>query len=110
MKFILIIIFYLSYFSKSYAFCLFNCDEITVNLTCDEQPLIVDKKYMYEYFGKAVNKYKIVSRDDTYVSGYLKGKSGFTYDVTLNLVQNTLIVNKKNRNTGISGSYTKNCY
>ena len=46
----------------------------------------------------------------TYVSGFLKGKSGFNYDVFLDLSGKTLTVNKKDRKTGIAGSYSKDCY
>ena len=62
----------------------------------------VDNNYIYESFGSgAVNKYKISNRTSTYVTGNLKGSSGFNYDVTLDLNMRVLKVNKKDRKTGI---------
>ena len=80
-------------------------------LKCGGNTIKVDKKYIYQYFGSsAVDKYKITNKESTYVSGFLKGKSGFNYDVFLDLVGKTLTVNKKDRKTGIAGSYSKDCY
>ena len=81
-----------------------------INLKCGNANVRVDNNYIYETFGGgAVNKYKISNRTSTYVAGNLKGSSGFNYDVTLDLNMRVLKVNKKDRKTGISGGYTKNC-
>ena len=94
-----------------YAFCIFNCKVVSVNLVCNGNPVKEDKKYIYEYFGNGdVNKYKITNKNISYVSGFLKGRSGFNYNASLDLVGETLTVNKTDRDTGISGSYTKECY
>ena len=82
-----------------------------ISMVCGGNKIKVDKKYIYQYFGSGdVDKYKITNRETTYVSGFLKGKSGFNYDVFLDLAGKTLTVNKKDRKTGIAGSYSKNCY
>ena len=82
-----------------------------ISLVCGGNKIKVDKKYIYQYFGSgAVDKYKIKKKETTYVSGFLKGKSGFNYDVFLDLSGKTLTVNKKDRKTGIAGSYSKDCY
>ena len=81
-----------------------------INLICGNGNVRVDNNYIYESFGSgAVNKYKISNRTSNYVTGNLKGSSGFNYDVTLDLNMRVLKVNKKDRKTGISGGYTKNC-
>ena len=82
-----------------------------ISLVCGGNKINVDKKYIYQYFRSgAVDKYKIKKKETTYVSGFLKGKSGFNYDVFLDLSGKTLTVNKKDRKTGIAGSYSKDCY
>ena len=82
-----------------------------ISLVCGGNKIKVDKKYIYQYFGGGdVDKYKITNRESTYVSGFLKGKSGFNYDVFLDLSGKTLTVNKKDRDTGIAGSYSRDCY
>ena len=81
-----------------------------ISLVCGLNKIKVDKKYIYQYFGSGdVDKYKITNRGSTYVSGFLKGKS-INYDVFLDLAGKTLTVNKKDRKTGIAGSYSKDCY
>ena len=82
-----------------------------ITLECGGNIIKVDKKYIYQYFGSGdVDRYKITNKESTYVSGFLKGKSGFNYDVFLDLAGKTLTVNKKDRKTGIAGSYSKDCY
>ena len=91
----------ISYSSENYS---------EINLKCEIANVWVDNNYIYEPFeDSAVNKYKISNRTSTYVAGNLKGSSGFNYDATLDLNMRVLKVNKKDRKTGISGGYTKNC-
>ena len=79
-------------------------------LKCGVNEIIVDKKYIYQYFGSgAVDKYKITNKTSYVVSGFYKGKST-NYDVLLDLDGKTITVNTKHRKSGIVGSYTKDCY
>ena len=104
MKKIILYIFSISILaSNSYA--------ANISMVCGGNAVKIDKRYIYQYFGSGdVDKYKITNRGQSYVSGFLKGSSGFNYDVSVNLNSQTLTVNKKDRKTGITGSYTKNCY
>ena len=78
-------------------------------LKCGSSIITVDKKYIYQNFASGdIDKYKITNRGQGYVSGFLKGKN-INYDVFLDIDEKSLTVNKKDRKTGIIGSYTKNC-
>jgi hypothetical protein len=103
MKKIILYIFSISILaSNSYA--------ANISMVCGGNAVKIDKRYIYQYFGSgAVDKYKITNKGPGYVSGFLKGKN-LDYDVSVNLSSQTLTVNKKDRKTGITGSYTKNCY
>ena len=92
--------------------------ESHITLECGGNIITVGKKYIYQYFGNGdVDKYKITGvgirfyngKESSYVSGFLKGNSGFNYDVFLDIDGKTFTVNKKDRKTGIVASYTKDC-
>ncbi len=90
-------------------FLLFNNANAFSPLKCDRSIITVDGKYIYQNWNNGdVDKYKINTRDETYITGTLKAKSTH-YDIYLDLSYKTLMRNSKDKKTGILGSFLMNC-
>ena len=78
-------------------------------LKCGRLIVTADSKFIYITYPKGdIDKFKITNRTSDFIAGSLKGKM-FDYDVNVWINDKRLFMNKKNSETGIIGSFIKNC-